>query len=163
DERDELAPLHRCNHSITSSARASSVGGTSRPSAWAAFRLMTNSYLTGACTGRSAAFSPLRIPAKFLQGLLESFNTRLSVRIVRSEHHQHPDAPHPLGLLRTRSDRPGGRAAEQRDELPALHCPMPPVLPTERIAHLGTADCRIHPPGRYETIAVTPPIIFSRR
>src|SRR5262245_15065011 len=39
---------------------------------------------------------------------------------------------------------------------------MPPVLPTERIAHLGTADCCIHPPGRYETIAVTPPIIFSK-
>src|SRR5262249_21812295 len=36
-----------------------------------------------------------------------------------------------------------------------------PVLRTERIAHLGTVDCCIHPPGRYETIAVTPPIIFS--
>src|SRR5262245_45405473 len=31
-----------------------------------------------------------------------------------------------------------------------------------RIAHLGTVDCCIHPPGRYETIAVTPPIIFSK-
>ena len=39
---------------------------------------------------------------------------------------------------------------------------MPPVLPTERIAHLGTADCCIRPPGQYETIAVTPPIIFSK-
>ena len=38
---------------------------------------------------------------------------------------------------------------------------MPPVLPTERIAHLGTVDCCIHP-GRYETIAVTPPIIFFK-
>src|SRR5215831_7596884 len=38
---------------------------------------------------------------------------------------------------------------------------MPPVLPTERIAHLGTVDCCIHPPRRYETIAVTPRIIFS--
>src|SRR5262245_65593269 len=28
--------------------------------------------------------------------------------------------------------------AEQRDELAPFHCPMPPVLPTERIAHLGT-------------------------
>ena len=28
------------------------------------------------------------------------------------------------------------RAAEQRDELAAFHCPMPPVLSTERIAHL---------------------------
>jgi hypothetical protein len=39
---------------------------------------------------------------------------------------------------------------------------MPPVLPTERIAHLGTVDCCINPLGRYETIAVTPPIIFSK-
>jgi hypothetical protein len=39
---------------------------------------------------------------------------------------------------------------------------MPPVLPTERIAHLGTADCCIHPPGRNETIAITPPKIFSK-
>src|SRR5215211_5851071 len=41
-------------HSITSSARASSVGGISRPSALAVLRLMTSSYLVGACTGRSA-------------------------------------------------------------------------------------------------------------
>ena len=53
---DELAP-----HSITSSAMASSDGGTSRPSALAVLRLMTSSYLVGACTGRSAGFSPLRM------------------------------------------------------------------------------------------------------
>src|SRR5215472_11810201 len=34
DQRDELAPLHVCAHSITSSARASSVGGILRPSAF---------------------------------------------------------------------------------------------------------------------------------
>src|SRR5262249_46992939 len=60
-------------------------------------------------------------------------------------------------------ERPRGcRAAEQRYELAASHCPMPPVLPTERIAHLGTADCCIHPPGRNEMIAITPPKIFSK-
>jgi hypothetical protein len=48
-------------HSITSSARASSIGGTSRPRALAALRLIANSYLVGACTGRSAGFSPLRM------------------------------------------------------------------------------------------------------
>src|SRR5262245_26681051 len=37
---------------------------------------------------------------------------------------------------------PSGHTAEQRDELAASRCPMPPVLPTERIAHLGTA---LHP------------------
>src|SRR5262249_28420551 len=57
--------------------------------------------------------------------------------------------------------RPSGRAAEQRDERATFHCPMPPVLPTERIAHLGT-DCCIHPPGRNEIIAITPPKIFSK-
>src|SRR5262245_25522816 len=48
DEDDELAP----SHSITSSARASTVGGTSRPSALAVLRLITSSYLVGACTGK---------------------------------------------------------------------------------------------------------------
>ena len=31
EQRDERAAINRCDHSITSSARASSVGGTSRP------------------------------------------------------------------------------------------------------------------------------------
>ena len=48
-------------HSITSSARASSVGGISRPSAIAAFKFTTRSNLTGLCTARSLGFSPLRI------------------------------------------------------------------------------------------------------
>src|SRR6516164_9323059 len=54
---DERAPFH----SITSSARASSVGGISRPSALAVLRLITSLSLVGACTGRSAGFSPLRM------------------------------------------------------------------------------------------------------
>ena len=58
EQGDELAARR---HSITSSARASSVGGTSRPSALAVLRLITSSYLVGACTGRSAGFSPLRM------------------------------------------------------------------------------------------------------
>ena len=46
-------------------------------------------------------------------------------------------------LLRARRERPRRRrTAEQRDELAPFHCRMPPVLPTERIAHLGAAgDC----------------------
>src|SRR5262245_33966048 len=58
EQRDKFAPP---DHSITSSARASSVAGTSRPSILAVLTLMTNSYLVGACTGRSAGFSPLRM------------------------------------------------------------------------------------------------------
>jgi hypothetical protein len=51
--------LHR--YSITSSARASSDGGTSRPRIVAVCRLMMNSNLVGCSTGRSASFSPLRV------------------------------------------------------------------------------------------------------
>src|SRR5262249_38095243 len=53
-----LASRHR--YSITPSARATRLVGTSRPSAFAVLRLMTSSYVVGACTGRSAGFSPLR-------------------------------------------------------------------------------------------------------
>jgi hypothetical protein len=69
---------------------------------------------------------------------------------------------HPLVLLRAPRERPRCRTTEQRYELAASHRPMPPVLPTERIAHLGTADCCIHPPGGNEIIAITPPKIFSK-
>ena len=61
EQRDELAPFH----SITSSARASSVGGTSRPSALAVLRLMTSSNLVGLLhrqVGGLGAFEDL--PAK---------------------------------------------------------------------------------------------------
>jgi hypothetical protein len=58
ERRDELAPP---DHSITSLATASTDGGTSRPSAFAVLRLSTNSYFVGACTGKSAGFSPLRM------------------------------------------------------------------------------------------------------
>src|SRR6516165_9558234 len=57
EERDELAPPH----SITSSAVASSDGGSLMPSVLAVFRLIANSNLVDCCTGKSAGFSPLRI------------------------------------------------------------------------------------------------------
>src|SRR5262249_13070373 len=61
-----LPDLSRCSelskpYSMTSSARVSRDGGTVRPSALAVLRLITSSYLFGACTGRSAGFSPLRM------------------------------------------------------------------------------------------------------
>jgi hypothetical protein len=59
--RDHSHRTKRQAYSITSSARASSAGGTVMPSALAVFMLMTSSYLVGACTGRSAGFSPLRM------------------------------------------------------------------------------------------------------
>ena len=43
-------------------------------------------------------------------------------RIVRGCGHEHADAPHPLGLLRARGERPRSRrAAEKRDELAPSH------------------------------------------
>jgi hypothetical protein len=56
--------MHRsktASYSITSSARASSVGGISRRSAFAVLRLITNSNLIDCTTGSSAGFSPLRM------------------------------------------------------------------------------------------------------
>src|SRR2546422_10158965 len=52
-------------HSITSSARASSVGGTSMPSVLAVLRLMTSSNLIGAWTGSSLGFAPLRMRSAY--------------------------------------------------------------------------------------------------
>src|SRR5262249_38387869 len=58
EPHDELAAR---DHSITSSARASRVGGTLRPSVRAVSALITSSNLLDCTTGRSAAFAPLRI------------------------------------------------------------------------------------------------------
>src|SRR5207253_2394911 len=57
EQHDELPPPH----SITSSARASSEAGMSRPSVFAVLRLMTSSNFVGCSTGRSAGLAPLRI------------------------------------------------------------------------------------------------------
>ena len=57
EQRDELAS----DHSMTSSARARSVGGSSSPSPLAVCRLMTNSNLVGCSTGMSAGFAPRKI------------------------------------------------------------------------------------------------------
>src|SRR5260221_568032 len=54
-EWQRLGQTRSCRfHSITSSARASSVGGMSRPSTLAVATLITNSNLVGCTTGRSA-------------------------------------------------------------------------------------------------------------
>src|SRR5262249_26596100 len=59
EQRDEPAALH----SITSSARARSVDGTSKRSARAVLRLITSSNLVACMTGRSIGLVPLRIRA----------------------------------------------------------------------------------------------------
>src|SRR5262249_49703271 len=54
EENDERAAFH----SITSSASASTVAGTSRPSSLAVFKLMISSNRSACCTGRSPGFVP---------------------------------------------------------------------------------------------------------
>src|SRR6516164_10426337 len=61
-KRDELAAS---NHSITSSARVSMVGGTMRPSALAVLRFTAISNFVGNCTGRSPGFSPRRMRSTY--------------------------------------------------------------------------------------------------
>ena len=58
---DSRSAANKFHHSITSSARAKSVGGIVNPSALAVFRLMTSSNLMLCWTGRSAGLAPLRI------------------------------------------------------------------------------------------------------
>src|SRR5262245_7562161 len=57
EQRDERPP----SHSITSSARARSIGGMSRSIAFAVARLITSSNFVAISTGRSAGLAPLRI------------------------------------------------------------------------------------------------------
>src|SRR5262249_51829721 len=57
EQRDEVAAFH----SITSSARASSIGGISKPRRLAVLRLITNSNFVDWITGRSVGLAPLRM------------------------------------------------------------------------------------------------------
>src|SRR5262249_34490703 len=56
---------HPPHHSITSSARASTLSGNARPSVLAVLTLIVSSYLIGCCTGNSATFAPLRIRSTY--------------------------------------------------------------------------------------------------
>ena len=85
-------------------------------------------------------------PAQFLQPLQERRDAGLRFRIVRSRVHQHADAPHPLGLLRARRQRPRRRrAAEQRDELAA-----PIIRSPRRRGRAGWRDVEPERLGRSE-------------
>ena len=61
-------------------------------------------------------------PAQLLQPLQERREAGLTFRIVRGRGHEHADAPHPLGLLRARRERPRAAAPpSSRDELAPPH------------------------------------------
>src|SRR5262249_7898016 len=75
-------------------------------------------------------------PPQLSKHLPKRRETNLRIRITLFASHQHTNAPLPLGLLRARRQRPRRRrSAEERDELAPAHCPVPPVLPTGKIAH----------------------------
>jgi len=60
-------------------------------------------------------------PSERLQPLAQCHRTGLRFSVIRNSH-QYDNPAHPLRLLRARRERPRGRrAAEQRDELAALH------------------------------------------
>src|SRR5262249_29489032 len=59
-------------------------------------------------------------PTQLRKGLRERRDAKLRRRIVFVEP-EHADAPHSLGLLRPRRERPRSRTAEQHDELAPVH------------------------------------------
>ena len=65
EQTSRQVALAALDHSITSSARTSTLGGTSRPSALAVLRLIVSSYFVGFCTGSSPGFSPFRMRSTY--------------------------------------------------------------------------------------------------
>jgi hypothetical protein len=72
----------------------------------------------------------------------------IGLRVIRD---QHADAPHPLGLLRARRNRPGRRTTDKRDEehpsasanpRKSRHAPAPVVD-----GRLGNAALLVKPGG----------------
>src|SRR5262249_32080104 len=59
------AAQQKSRYSITSSAAFNKPSGTLRPSALAVWRLITSTYLFGACTGKSPGFSPLKMRSTY--------------------------------------------------------------------------------------------------
>src|SRR5262245_27263187 len=66
------------------SAIASSLSGTSRPSAFAVLRLMTSSYLVGACTGKFSRLEPSTVHACHLgEALATSLGHTVTSSLLR--------------------------------------------------------------------------------
>src|SRR5262249_16995702 len=81
-------------------------------------------------------------PARLLQPLSKRRDAGLRVRFVRRGVHQHADTAYALALLRPRQDRPadGCRAAEQRDEVAALHLRGHSITSSARASRAVSAD-----------------------
>jgi hypothetical protein len=112
------------------------------PSAFAVLRLMTSAYFVGACTGRSAGLSPLRIrssagisvlnsniavlgPPERLEPLPKRDDAGQHFGIVLGVWMEERNTTHARRLLRARRERPRERrGAEKRYELAPLHVPL---------------------------------------
>ena len=68
------------------------------------------------------------VASQLRKGLPECHDARLRQRVVLAVAHEHPETPHPLRLLRTRSERPRRCAADKRDERTPVHCPGLPCF-----------------------------------
>src|SRR5262245_60832840 len=95
-----------------------------------------------ACAAAAARTTPLA-PIRPAISISTRVIRLLTTPILGSEVPGDFSRVNPLALLRARGERPrSGSAAEESDERAAFHCQCFPALPTERIAHLGTAgDC----------------------
>jgi hypothetical protein len=106
-------------------------------------------------------------PSQIAQPLCQSGKEPLGQRLGLGKLYQHPDAPHPLALLRACRHRPRRRASEQRDEIATFHCLMPPVLSTRkdstpRMSRLVVIPGAVAPYESICRIAVAPPIVAAR-
>src|SRR5262245_31382567 len=82
-------------------------------------------------------------PAKLLKLLPEHHGAALTSRIVLGVQHQRADAPHSIGLLRPRRERPRGhRTADVRDELSPPH--ELPSNEAQKLSHLWTISAPVH-------------------
>jgi len=82
--------LSHCNkpYSITSSARASRVGGISRPELFAVFKFSTKRYRVGCSKGKSAGWAPLKMTSDRRRG--RKSHIRRSPEASCSRHIQRP-------------------------------------------------------------------------
>src|SRR5262249_19604749 len=74
---------------------------------------------------------PALHPAELAETVTECRNVALSLRVALGIAHQHTNSPHPVGLLPTRRERPGRRAAEERDEIAPFHQQFFPCFEAE--------------------------------
>src|SRR5260370_31420914 len=82
---------------------------------------------------KRGAYSPRRMDASHsAMSFMQALAAHLRSGSISADREEHID-------FARRERPPCSRAAEQGDELAPVHCPVPPVLPIERIAHLRTA------------------------